>query len=172
MAIENLQKSEGIASHKSSLLNSHVSPSGSVFEKDMRLCEGGAGVKSVADPGGFVFYLNIAPPEIAWVTASIIVSKWFIPDLLSFAVTVKNPFDSAWVLCMYWSPKYLCFKLKEQFTRAQNKQPVRALFDEAALDNLDKFSPSWNGCVPLRQWVCAFTVTNHNGKMLCDVSKF
>lgn len=36
MAIENLQKSEGIASHKSSLLNSHVSQPGTFFEKDMR----------------------------------------------------------------------------------------------------------------------------------------
>lgn len=34
MAIENLQKSEGIASHKSSLLNSHVSQPGTFFEKD------------------------------------------------------------------------------------------------------------------------------------------
>ena len=33
MAIENLQKSEGIASHKSSLLNSHVSQPGTFFEK-------------------------------------------------------------------------------------------------------------------------------------------
>lgn len=36
MAIENLQKSEGIASHKSSLLNSHVSQPGTLFEKDVR----------------------------------------------------------------------------------------------------------------------------------------
>lgn len=36
MAIENLQKSEGIASHKSSLLNSHVSQPGTFFEKDVR----------------------------------------------------------------------------------------------------------------------------------------
>lgn len=36
MAIENLQKSEGIASHKSSLLNSHVSQTGIFFEKDIR----------------------------------------------------------------------------------------------------------------------------------------
>lgn len=36
MAIENLQKSEGIASHKSSLLNSHVSQPGTFFEKDRR----------------------------------------------------------------------------------------------------------------------------------------
>lgn len=36
MAIENLQKSEGIASHKSSLLNSHVSQPGTFFEKDLR----------------------------------------------------------------------------------------------------------------------------------------
>lgn len=33
MAIENLQKSEGIASHKSSLLNSHVSQPGTFFKK-------------------------------------------------------------------------------------------------------------------------------------------
>lgn len=39
MAIENLQKSEGIASHKSSLLNSHVSQPGTFFEKDKKpLC--------------------------------------------------------------------------------------------------------------------------------------
>lgn len=37
MAIENLQKSEGIASHKSSLLNSHVSQPGTFFKKDMRI---------------------------------------------------------------------------------------------------------------------------------------
>lgn len=36
MAIENLQKSEGIASHKSSLLNSHVSQPGTFFEKDKK----------------------------------------------------------------------------------------------------------------------------------------
>lgn len=34
MAIENLQKSEGIASHKSSLLNSHVSQPGTFFVKN------------------------------------------------------------------------------------------------------------------------------------------
>lgn len=39
MAIENLQKSEGIASHKSSLLNSHVSQPGTSFKKKTRVWE-------------------------------------------------------------------------------------------------------------------------------------
>lgn len=54
MAIENLQKSEGIASHKSSLLNSHVSQPGTFFEKDMR--EKCKKKKSVAEPVGSVFF--------------------------------------------------------------------------------------------------------------------
>lgn len=54
MAIENLQKSEGIASHKSSLLNSHVSQPGTFFEKDVR---GKKGKKAVAESVGCVLFV-------------------------------------------------------------------------------------------------------------------
>ena len=49
MAIENLQKSEGIATHKSSLLNSHVSQPGSLFDTEISHNGGGDALTACID---------------------------------------------------------------------------------------------------------------------------
>lgn len=60
MAIENLQKSEGIASHKSSLLNSHVSQPGTFLRKKRQQKLNVEAVCSTCDPHRRTHYLLLA----------------------------------------------------------------------------------------------------------------